>query len=165
LARRETRLVKIRQAKAALEHEAAEAARADAERKARERDDDDDSTTSAGAAAAAAATPKPKAQRNFTDPDSRIMLTADGAFHQCYNAAAVVDADHQVMVATEVGTNAADVGTPLPMTRQAAANTGRVPAQVLADAGYSSAANCEAAAAYTATYGTEFFIAPRPPAP
>ena len=160
LARRETRLVKIRQAKAALEHEAAEAARADAERKARERDDDDDSTTSAGAAAAAAATPKPKAQRNFTDPDSKIMLTADGAFHQCYNAAAVVDADHQVMVATEVGTNAADVGTLLPMTRQAAANTGRVPGQVLADAGYSSAANCEAAAAYTATYGTEFFIAP-----
>ena len=37
------------------------------------------------------ATPKPKAQRNFTDPDSKIMLTGDGAFHQCYNAPAVVE--------------------------------------------------------------------------
>jgi hypothetical protein len=53
--------------------------------------------------------PKPKARRNFTDPDSKIMLTSDGAFHQCYNARAVADADHQLIVATEVNTNAADV--------------------------------------------------------
>ncbi|WP_412458506.1 transposase, partial [Mycolicibacterium mucogenicum] len=76
LARRETRLVKIREAKAALEAEAAEAAREQAEAKARERGDDDDTTTGKGAEAAATATPKPKAQRNFTDPDSKIMLTA-----------------------------------------------------------------------------------------
>jgi transposase len=160
LARRETRLVKIREAKAALEAEAAEAAREQAEAKARERGDDDDTTTGKGAEAAATATPKPKAQRNFTDPDSKIMLTADGAFHQCYNAAAVVDADHQVIVAAELGTNATDIATLMPMTHQVVANTGVVPAQVLADAGYSSAANCDAAAEYTATCGTEFFIAP-----
>ncbi len=29
--------------------------------------------------------PKPKAQRNFTDPDSRIMLSSDKAFIQAYN--------------------------------------------------------------------------------
>lgn len=160
LARRETRLAKIREAKAALEAEAAHTARADAERKARDRGDDDDTTATKGAAAAAAATPKPKAQRNFTDPDSKIMLTGDKAFHQCYNAAAVVDADHQVIVATELGDNAADVATLIPMTEQTVTNTGVVPDQVLADAGYTSTANCDAAAEFTDSYGTEFFIAP-----
>jgi transposase len=159
LARRETRLGAITAAKAALEAEAAQAAREEAERKARERGDDDDTAAGKGQTAAEAATPKPKAQRNFTDPDSKIMLTGDGSFHQCYNAAAVVDADHQVIVATELGTNAADVGTLLPMTEQVVTNTGAIPGQVLADAGYSSTANCEAAAAFTAEHGTEFFIA------
>jgi hypothetical protein len=40
----------------------------------------------AASEAAATARPKDKAQRNFTDPESRIMKTSDGAFHQCYNA-------------------------------------------------------------------------------
>ena len=165
LARRQTRLAKIRAAKAAMEAEAAEAAREHAERRARERGDDDDTTAGKGEAAAEAATPKPKAQRNFTDPDSKIMLTGDGAFHQCYNAQAVVDADHQVIVATEVNTNAADVNTLTPMTEQIVTNTGATPAQVLADAGYSSTANLQLAAEFTATHATEFFTAPRPAPP
>ena len=90
-------------AKAGLEAEAAEAAREQAQRRSRERGDDDDTTAAKGRAAADAATPKAKTQRNFTDPDSKIMLTGDGAFHQCYNARAVVDADHQVIVATNTG--------------------------------------------------------------
>jgi transposase len=161
LRRRETRLAAIRKAKAALEEEAALAAREHAEAKARERGDDHDTAAAAGkgAAAAAAAAPKPKAQRNFTDPDSKIMLTGDGAFHQCYNAQAVVDSDHQVIVATDVGTNAADVGTLIPMTEQTVTNTGQVPDQVLADAGYCSADNLDRAAQFTAEEGTEFFIA------
>lgn len=160
LARRETRLEKIREAKAALEAEAAQAARHEAEHRARERGDDDDTAAGKGAAAAEAATPKPKAQRNFTDPDSKIMLTGDKAFHQCYNAAAVVDADHQVIVAAELSANAADVGTLMPMTEQTVTNTGQIPGQMLADAGYTSTANLDAAAAYTDEHGTEFFIAP-----
>jgi len=163
LARRETRLVKIREAKAALEAEAAQAARERAEQRAKDRGDDDDTTAGKGAAAAQAATPKPKAQRNFTDPDSKIMLTSDGAFHQCYNAAAVVDGDHQVIVATEVGTNAADVNTLMPMTEQTVTNTGQIPSQMLADAGYTSTANLDAAAGFTEEHGTEFFIAPGRP--
>lgn len=159
LRRRETRLETIREAKAALEEEARVRAREQAETKARERGDDDDTAAGKGAEAGRAAVPKPKAQRNFTDPDSKIMLTADGAFHQCYNAQAVVDADHQVIVATAVGTNASDVGTLLPMTEQAVANTGQVPGHMLADAGYCSADNLERAADYTAACGTEFFIA------
>ena len=35
--------------------------------------------------------PDPKAQKNFTDPESRIMKTKDG-FIQGYNAQAAVDA-------------------------------------------------------------------------
>lgn len=159
LARRETRLEKIREAKAALEEEARVRAREQAEAKARERGDDDDGAAAAGQAAAEQATPKPKAQRNFTDPDSKIMITSDGAFHQCYNAQAVVDADHQVIVATDVGTNAADVGALMPMTEQAAANTTQMPDQMLADAGYCSTANLDRAADFTAACGTEFFIA------
>jgi len=159
LRRRETRLAKIREAKAALEAQAAAAARERAERKAADRGDDEDTAAGAGSIAAQAATPKPKAQRNFTDPDSKIMLTGDGAFHQCYNAQAVVDADHQVIVATDVDTNAADVATLMPMTEQTVANTGGVPTQLLADAGYCSADNLDRAAGFAAEHDTEFFIA------
>jgi transposase len=159
LRRRETRLAKIRAAKAALEEQAAQAAREKAERRAKDHGDDDDTAAGKGAAAAEQATPKPKAQRNFTDPDSKIMLTGDGAFHQCYNAQAMVDQDHQVIVATEVTTNASDVGNLLPMTQQTAANTGEVPAQVLADAGYCSTDNLDHAVDYAAEHGAEFFIA------
>lgn len=159
LARRETRLEKIRAAMAALEEEARARAREHAENTARDRGDDTETVTAKGEAAADAAVPKPKAQRNFTDPDSKIMLTSDGAFHQCYNAQAVVDADHQVIVATEIGTNAADVGNLIPMTGQTVTNTGQAPGQMLADAGYCSIDNLDAAADYAEALGTEFFVA------
>ena len=42
--------------------------------------------------------PDPKAQKNFTDPESRIMKTKD-SFIQGYNAQAAVDATAQVIVA------------------------------------------------------------------
>ena len=44
-------------------------------------------------------TPKPKAQRNFTDPDSRIMRDGTGAFSQTYNAQAAVTDGTQIIVA------------------------------------------------------------------
>ena len=94
LARREGRLAKITQAKAALEAEAAERAAAEAAEQARAAGKDEDTIAERAAAAADRAVPKPKAQRNFTDPDSKIMKTADGSFTQCFNAQAVVDADH-----------------------------------------------------------------------
>ena len=159
LRRRETRLEKIRQAKAALEDEARARAREQAEATARGRGDDAETVAAKGDAAADEVVPKPKAQRNFTDPDSKIMPTSDGAFHQCYNAQAVVDEDHQVIVATELDTNASDVGTLIPMTQQTEANTGQAPHQLLADAGYCSATNLHAVADYAAEHGTEFYIA------
>jgi transposase len=160
LRRRETRLTAIREAKQALEKEARDRARAAAQAKAEEQGEDEESTAERVAAAVEKATPRAKAQRNFTDPESRIMKTSDGAFHQCYNAQAVVDAEHQVIVAAEVNDCAADVGNLIAMTEQTIANTGHAPTQLLADAGYSSQDNLQHAAEVSAQVGTEFFIAP-----
>ena len=136
LARREGRFAKITQAKAALESEARQRAAAEASERARAAGKDEDTIAERAAAAPAGAVPKPQAQRNFTDPDSRIMKTADGSFAQCFNAQAGVDADHHC---------AADSQSFTPMMEQARRNTGRAPKQALADAGYCSQANLEAA--------------------
>lgn len=137
LARRETRLVKIAEARAALEAEARQRA----------------------AAAHARAVPKPTAQRNFTDPESRIMKTADGSFAQCFNAQAVVDDAHQVIVATDLNNGAADSPMLVAMTEQTIANTGSAPKQFLADAGYCSESNLKAVTDITEQTGTDFLIA------
>jgi transposase len=160
LRRRESRLAKIRQAKQALEDEARERAKAAVQAKAAEKGEDEETTAEQVAAAVENAVPRPKAQRNFTDPESRIMKTSDGAFHQCFNAQAVVDAEHQVIVAADVNDCVADVGNLIPMTAQTITNTGHAPTQLLADAGYSSQDNLDQAADVSAETGVEFFIVP-----
>ena len=155
MARRESRLIKIRRAKADLEAEAAERAAANAAERARKRGATDADVTDAAETAAAGATPADKAQRNFTDPDSPIMKTSDGSFHQCYNAQAVVDDAHQVIVATRLNNSAADNPTFADMVDETIANCGAVPGQVLADAGYFSEGNVAAAA----QRGVDAFIA------
>ncbi len=159
LARRETRLAKIAEAKAALEAEARERAAAEAAERARAAGADGDEVARRARTAAEHAVPKPTAQRNFTDPTSRIMKTADGSFAQCFNAQAVVDEAHQVIVATELTNCAADSPALIPMTTQTIANTGRAPRQLLADAGYCSQADLEAAEELTELAGTDFLIA------
>jgi transposase len=175
LARREARLAKMREAKAALEAEAAERARAAAEQRERDRQarrthdgDDGDSgggavdqqgVAEAGQRAAEAARPKPKAQRNFTDPESRIMKNSDGAFIQGYNGQAVVDQDNQIIVGADVTDCASDCPSFTPMLDQAEANTGTAPREALVDAGYCSQENLHAAAARKAAKGTETFMA------
>ncbi len=160
LRRRETRLAKIGEAKQALEDEARERARGAAEAKAAEKGEDDEATAERVATAVEKATVRPKAQRNFTDPESKIMKTSDGAFHQCFNAQAVVDADHQVIVAADLNDCAADVGNLISMTEQTIDNTGHAPSQLVADAGYCSEDNLQQAGEVSAGTGTEFFIAP-----
>ena len=54
--------------------------------------------------------PEDKAQSNFTDPDSAIMKTGAEGFQQCYNAQVAVDGEHQLIVATELTSNASDQG-------------------------------------------------------
>jgi transposase-like protein len=77
----------------------------------------------------------PKAQRNFTDPESRIM-PRDGSFQQSYNAQVAVDADTQLILAQEVGQSLSDMRQLEPMVSQVEANTGLVPQQLSADSGY-----------------------------
>ncbi len=85
-------------------------------------------------------TPTAKAQRNFTDPDSRIMKGADG-FVQGYNCQAVVDAEHQIIVAQAVTNQPPDVEHFVPMIEQTIANCDQVPDKVSSDAGFFSEGN------------------------
>ena len=87
--------------------------------------------------------PEPKAQENFTDPASRIMKRAGGGFDPSYNAQTAVDDTAHIIVAAEVGNNAADVGQLLPMLKAVKDNTGQAPSKALADAGYRSEKNLE----------------------
>ena len=89
-----------------------------------------------------AAHPDAKAQRNFTDPESRIMKTADG-FQQCYNAQVAVTVGAQFVVAADVVPAANDKQQLQPMLEQVLANVGE-PDGVIADSGYFSEANVQA---------------------
>ena len=84
--------------------------------------------------------PDDKAQRNFTDPDSRIM-PAPGSrdFQQSYNCQAVVDSAHQVIVAARATNQPSDKQQAVPMEEEAIGNVGTVPKEVSAAAGYYSA--------------------------
>ena len=161
LARRQSRLAKLALARELLEADAAEKARKDAENKARERGDDDDVVAVKGEVAAKEAVVKPKAQRNFTDPDSRIMKTADGSYHYCYTGQAVVDSAHQVIVVNELNNVAVDVQQLLPMIEKTRDTMGIHPGQILIDAGYCSNSNLEYVKTLEEQSGgrTEFFIA------
>ena len=85
-------------------------------------------------------TPEPTAQRNFTDPESRIMLGRDG-FIQGYNGQVAVDGKRQVIVAHRLTQNASDQDGLLPLLDATATNTGRLPNEVSADNGFCSEAN------------------------
>jgi transposase len=85
-------------------------------------------------------TPKPKAQRNFTDPESRIMAV-NGGFVQAYNAQIAVDEKTQIIVAQLVTNLGTDVGHIQPVLRQVRENLGSYPSQATADAGYWSESN------------------------
>jgi transposase len=113
VANKQTRLARIREAKAALEVEAAADGRSQ---------------------------PKPKDQYNFTDPESAIMKGPD-SFVQAYNAQAVVDADNQVIVAQSLSDRPTDVTLLGELVGQIKTNTGRQARELSADAGYCSEGN------------------------
>ena len=121
LARRETRLAKIQEAKKALEEQALAAAQAEEAR----RQVEDDARRAAGETPRARApvdpTPDPKAQRNFTDPESKIMKVSNKGFDQCGNAQAVCN-EEQIIVAADVTDQANDKRQVQPMVTQAQEN-------------------------------------------
>jgi len=136
---KEERLAKIREAKQALEEEA----RREAEEKQRHDNDDKPPTDGdAGLSTGCDVKPDPKKQRNFTDPESRIMLdSATKSFEQAYNAQAGVDCDSQVIVAADVTQQANDKHQLAPMLDMIEENLGEIPDRVLADPGYFSEEN------------------------
>jgi transposase len=154
LARRETRLLKIREAKAALEAQARDQARAlaaEVKAKLEERAQKEAETgkKTGGPKPEAPnpdeAEPDAKAQRNFTDPESRIMPDGahKGAFLQGYNAQIAVDAEAQIIVACDVIQQTNDKRQLVPMAARIVANVGRLADVTSADAGYFSEAAVE----------------------
>ena len=153
LAFREGRLEKIREAMAALEVEA-QAAAEQAEAEDRKHP----------------GVPDNKAQRNFTDAESRIMPAPGGRdFLQAYNCQAVVDHAHQVIVAARATNLTSDQQQAVVMIEETIRNTGVMPREVSADAGYYSAQAVDELSAL----GVDAFVAPEqtrhgrvvPPAP
>ena len=147
LARRESRLKKIQEAKAALEAEAREKAEqekasVEARIAARQKQEEETGKKMGGHPPQVPdpeqAKPEDKAQRNFTDPDSRIMPDGahKGSFVQAYNAQIAVDAEAQIIVAAEVTQEANDKQQLAPMLEQVQQNTGVKPVASSEDAGY-----------------------------
>jgi hypothetical protein len=117
LKRREQRLAAIAQAMQRLEQEARQ--KADAERQRREASDTqreaEGKKRRGRTPAPVCETPEDKAQTNFTDPDAKIMKRSNKGFDYCYNAQAVVDEAHQIIVAAEVTPDANDKQQAVPM--------------------------------------------------
>jgi transposase len=128
LQRRESRLKRIREATRALKVRAKEEAVAKGE-------------------PAETAKPDPKAQYNFTDPESRIMKSPDG-FVQAYNVQVAVNED-QLIVGQAVTQETNDKHQLLPMITTIEQQSGEMPPQLLADAGYCSDENLAAITATT----------------
>jgi transposase len=154
--RREVRLQAITEARQRLEQRQREA---DHER-GRSADDDcksrnDDGKPDGGRYKREFGVPEPQAQENFTDPDSRIMPRTGGGFDASYNAQTAVDDTAHIIVAAELSNSAADRQQLVPMLQAVKANTGDLPQQGLADAGYRSEGNFKQLAGLT----TELIVA------
>jgi len=157
VADKEKRLAKIRAAKAELEAEAKAAAEAQTRRRAEaeERRIAERRKKNGKTPAPPKAEPDGKSQRNFTDPDSRILKTKDG-YIQGYNAQAAVDATAQIIVAHGLTESMSDHGQLVGLIDGIKTNLGAKPKEVSADSGYLSEANLQAMAdrgisAYLAT--------------
>jgi len=142
VADKQKRLERIAAAKAALEAQARSAAEAESQARAEaeEQRKAQGRKTSGKPPSAPKAEPEGKAQRNFTDPESRILKTKDG-YIQGYNAQAAVDGTAQIIVAQTLTNTSSDQAQLAPLLDGIKAHLGRNPDEVSADAGYCSAAN------------------------
>jgi len=142
---KQSRLAKIKEAKEALEREVLEhfpEQQAAYEKKKRDYDSRPGNRR-ARPPKAPSDKPESKAQRNFTDPDSRIMkMSATKSLEQCYNCQAAVDGHHQVIVAPRVTQYANDKRQVKPVIEKLKRNLdGATPKQMSADSDYYSEDN------------------------
>ena len=142
-----TRLAKIREAKQALEQQAVARAKEQQPAYQAKKKAWDNRSERRGGRPPKAPSDKPKdtEQRNFTDPDSRVMVDGSSkSFEQCYNCQAAVDDNAQVIVAAAVTQQPVDRQQMAPMIQSLSKNTnGQMPAKLSADNGYYSEANCQ----------------------
>lgn len=152
VANKAARLERIRAAKAALE--------AEAKAPPPDRDDDGPGPSSgmmertSQPRRAADGGPPDRAQRNFTDPDSRIQPTKRGVIAG-YNAQIAVDGAHQIIVSQRVQTSPVDARGLTPLLTAARAALGANPKEVSADAGFCADKNL----AYLARRRIDAFVA------
>jgi transposase len=126
LRRRETRLAKIKQAKKVLEQRARQKAAAEGQSEEEVQK----------------AKPADKDQYNFTDPESRIRMGADGIV-QGFNAQAAVEPTLQLIVGQQVTPAANDKEQLVSMVETIEQQAGQRPPAILADSGYCSDQNLE----------------------
>lgn len=126
VANKQKRIEKIKEAKAALEKEY--------------EDEDRDPPPTGGGGRPSTRKPLDKRQRNFTDPDSRIMRTQQ-TYMQSFNCQIAVDAETQIIVAESLGNRQNDVHELPPILAQIKRNTGRQAKELSADNGYCSEHN------------------------
>jgi transposase len=145
LARHESRLKRIQEAKKALEAKAKAAA--EETRKQREQEDskNDDKPKRGRKRKAVSEVPAGNKQYNFTDPESSIMKANNRGWDQCGNAQAAVDSKKQIIVACDVTNESNDKQQFEPMLEKAQDNVGREKnvKAASADSGYYSESNVE----------------------
>jgi transposase len=143
LARRESRLKRIREAKKALEAKAKAAAQ-EAHRQREQDDSKNDGEAQGGRKRKSISeVPADHQQYNFTDPESGIMKANNKGWDQCGNAQAAVDSAHQIIVASDGTDQSNDKQQFAPMLEQAQENVGQDKniKAASADSGYYSESN------------------------
>lgn len=89
-----------------------------------------------------------------TDPDARKMRMGDGGYRPAYNTQFATDTASGVIVGVAVSQSRTDFGEAPPMMQQIQDRTGRQPAELLVDTGFTSrAAVDELSAAGVTVYG------------
>lgn len=100
-----------------------------------------------------------EARASTTDHEAHVMRLGDGGYRPAYNAQLTTDTGSGIVVAVTVSDRGSDQGELGPALRRVASRHGVVPAEALADGGYLSLPEIEAAGAA----GTRCYIPPPEP--
>lgn len=86
-----------------------------------------------------------RARASTTDPESRVMRMADGGYRPAFNMQFAVDTDTRAIVGVGVTNGGTDMGQITPMVDEVERRTGKKAKEWLADGGYTSLADIQAA--------------------